>query len=141
MTVLGRGLIFQPALVSLPYTQTRTYNSDTIITLQNILTVQIFHQNYFKKASPPKKKQNKTKKTKQTKQNNNNQKQNKPHTKNKTKTKQNKTKQTNTKKQQPVIHELEFDLYQILAAKADRFILINFYGNAEQQRSRRLNCC
>ena len=27
MTVLGRGLIFQPVLVSLPYTQTCTYNS------------------------------------------------------------------------------------------------------------------
>ena len=42
--VLGRGLIFQPVLASLPYTQTCTYNNDTIITLQNILTLQIFHQ-------------------------------------------------------------------------------------------------
>ena len=40
MTVLGHGLIFQPVLVSPPYTQTCTYNSDTIIALQNILTVQ-----------------------------------------------------------------------------------------------------
>ena len=44
MTVLGRGLIFQPVLASLPYTRTCTYNSDTIKPLQNILTVQIFHQ-------------------------------------------------------------------------------------------------
>ena len=41
MAVLGRGLIFQPVLASLPYTQTCTYNSDNIITLQNILTLQI----------------------------------------------------------------------------------------------------
>ena len=40
MTALGRGLIFQPVLASLPYTQTCTYNSDNIITLQNILTLQ-----------------------------------------------------------------------------------------------------
>ena len=45
MMVLGRGLIFQLVLISLPCTQTNTYNSDTIITLQNMLTVQIFHQN------------------------------------------------------------------------------------------------
>ena len=45
MTVLGRGLILQPVLISLPHTQTSTYNSDTIITLQNILALQIFHQN------------------------------------------------------------------------------------------------
>ena len=32
MTVLGRGLVFQPVLV----TQTSTYNSNNIITLQNI---------------------------------------------------------------------------------------------------------
>ena len=32
MTVLGRGLVFQPVLV----TQTCTYNSNKIITLQNI---------------------------------------------------------------------------------------------------------
>ena len=49
MTVLGRGLIFQPVLASLPYIQTCTYNNDTIITLQNILPLQIFHQNYGKK--------------------------------------------------------------------------------------------
>ena len=40
MTILCRGLIFQPVLASLPYTQTCTYKSDTIITLQNILTLQ-----------------------------------------------------------------------------------------------------
>ena len=32
MTVLGRGLVFQPVLV----TQTCTYNNNNIITLQNI---------------------------------------------------------------------------------------------------------
>ena len=49
MTVLGRSLIFQPVLTSLPYTQTCTYdNNDTIITLQNLLTLQVFHQNYEK---------------------------------------------------------------------------------------------
>ena len=36
-------------LANLPYTQTCTYNNDTILTLQNILTVLIFHQNYFTK--------------------------------------------------------------------------------------------
>ena len=44
MTVLGRGLIFQPVLASLPYTHTihaHNYTDDIIITLQNILTVQI----------------------------------------------------------------------------------------------------
>ena len=35
--VVGRDLIFQPVLTSLPYTQTCTHNSDTIITLQNII--------------------------------------------------------------------------------------------------------
>ena len=49
MTVLGRGLIFQPVLASLPDIQTCTYNNDTMITLQNILTLQIFHQNCYKK--------------------------------------------------------------------------------------------
>ena len=49
MGVLGRGLAFQPVLVSLPYTQTYTYDNDTTITLQNILTLKIFHQNYFLK--------------------------------------------------------------------------------------------
>ena len=58
MTVLGRGLIFQPVLASLPYTQTCTYNSDTIITLQNLLTVQIFGQNNFFNPPPKKKKDN-----------------------------------------------------------------------------------
>ena len=38
--VLGRGLVFQPVLASLPYTQKCTYNSGNIITLQNILTLQ-----------------------------------------------------------------------------------------------------
>ena len=41
MMVLGRGLIFQAVLASLPYTQTGTCYSDTIITLQNILTLQM----------------------------------------------------------------------------------------------------
>ena len=45
MTVLGRGPIFQPVLASLTYTHTCTYNSDAIITLQNILTVQILYYN------------------------------------------------------------------------------------------------
>ena len=60
MTVLGRGLVFQPVLV----TQTCTYNSKNIT-----LTLQIFHQKrkkiFFKKniTTPPppqKKKKNKT---------------------------------------------------------------------------------
>ena len=46
MAVLGRALVFQPVLASLPYTKTYAYDSHTIITLQNILTLQIFHQNY-----------------------------------------------------------------------------------------------
>ena len=55
MTALGRGPIFQPVLASLPYTQTCTYNSDNIITLQHMLTLQIFHiffqiQNKTKKS-------------------------------------------------------------------------------------------
>ena len=49
MIVLGCGLISQLVPISLPYTQTCTDNSDTIITLQKILTVQILHQNYKKK--------------------------------------------------------------------------------------------
>ena len=56
MTVLGRGLVFQPVLV----TQTCTYNSKYIT-----LTLQIFHQkrekNLFQKEHnnpPPKKKKN-----------------------------------------------------------------------------------
>ena len=57
MTVLGRGLVFQPVLV----TQTRTYNSKNMT-----LTLQIFHQKREKKKlfqkehnnppPPPKKK-------------------------------------------------------------------------------------
>ena len=40
-----RGLIFRAVLASLAYTQTCTYNKDTITTLQNIIsTLQIFHQ-------------------------------------------------------------------------------------------------
>ena len=42
MTVLGRGLIFQPVLASLPYTQTCAYNSDTVSTLQNITDITDF---------------------------------------------------------------------------------------------------
>ena len=38
MTVFGRDLIFQPVLASLPYTQIGTYDNDTILTLQDILT-------------------------------------------------------------------------------------------------------
>ena len=49
MAVLGRNLIFQPVIASLSYTQTRAYNNDTILTLQDILTLQIFHQFFFKK--------------------------------------------------------------------------------------------
>ena len=72
MTVLGRGLVFQPVLV----TQTCTYNSKYIT-----LTLQIFHQKrrekkkqnknnlFFKKehnnpSPPPPKKKKKTQKTK-----------------------------------------------------------------------------
>ena len=47
--MLGCGLIFQPVLASLLYTQKCTYNNDTIVTLQNILTLQIFHQHLKKK--------------------------------------------------------------------------------------------
>ena len=73
MTVLGRGLVFQPVLV----TQTCTYNSKYIT-----LTLQIFHQKrrenkkptkttfFFKKnittPPPPPKKKNKQKKNKPT---------------------------------------------------------------------------
>ena len=32
--VLGHGLVFHPVLATLSYTQTRTYNSGNIITLQ-----------------------------------------------------------------------------------------------------------
>ena len=48
MAVLDYGLIFQLVLASPPYTQTCAYNNDIIITLQNILTLQIFHQNIKK---------------------------------------------------------------------------------------------
>ena len=34
MMVLGHGLIFQPVLASLSYTQACTYSKDTIMTLQ-----------------------------------------------------------------------------------------------------------
>ena len=44
MTVLGRGLVFQPVLV----TQTCTYNSKYIT-----LTLQIFHQKRRKTNQPP----------------------------------------------------------------------------------------
>ena len=47
MTVSGRGLIFQPVLASLPYTQKWTYNNDAIVTLWNILPLQISHQFVF----------------------------------------------------------------------------------------------
>ena len=50
MTVLGRGLVFQPVLV----TQTCTYNSNNIITLQNIDITDI-------PSPPPKKKKKKLK--------------------------------------------------------------------------------
>ena len=46
MTVLGRGLVFQPVLV----TQTCTYNSKNIT-----LTLQIFHQKKKKKKKKKKK--------------------------------------------------------------------------------------
>ena len=70
MTVLGRGLVFQPVLV----TQTCTYNSKYIT-----LTLQIFHQKrrkkktnkktFFKKniTTPPPPPQKKKKNNKQTK--------------------------------------------------------------------------
>ena len=48
MTVLGHSLIFQPVPTSVPYTQTCTYNNDTITTLKTILTLHIFH----KKTNP-----------------------------------------------------------------------------------------
>ena len=50
MTVLGRGLVFQPVLV----TQTCTYNSKNIT-----LTLQIFHQKTKKQKQKQKTKQNK----------------------------------------------------------------------------------
>ena len=34
MTVLGHGLIFQPVLTSLPYTQACSYENDTVKTLE-----------------------------------------------------------------------------------------------------------
>ena len=62
MTVLGRGLVFQMILATLPYAQTCTYNSDNIIALQSMLTLQISHQQsfffFFKKKV--KKKNNRT---------------------------------------------------------------------------------
>ena len=46
MTVLGRGLIFQPVLLAC------TYTNDTIITLQGInSTLQIFHQSLHTQKS------------------------------------------------------------------------------------------
>ena len=51
MTVLGHGIIFQPVLASLPYTQTCTYNNGAIVTLQNISTSQIFHKKKLKKRT------------------------------------------------------------------------------------------
>ena len=61
MTVLGRGLIFKPVLASLPYTQTCTFDSDTIIEHFGITD---FPSKLFKTKN--KTKQNKTKtKTKQ----------------------------------------------------------------------------
>ena len=52
MTVLGRGLLFQPVLV----TQTCSYNSNNIITLQNIEITDFSSQkNFFQKniTTPP----------------------------------------------------------------------------------------
>ena len=60
MTVLGRGLIFQPVLV----TQICTYNSKYIT-----LTLQIFHQKRRKKKKTNKTKQTKKQKKKQQPQN------------------------------------------------------------------------
>ena len=48
MTVLGRGLISQTVHASLLCTQRCTYTNDTIIALQNMLPLQISHQNYKK---------------------------------------------------------------------------------------------
>ena len=48
MTVLGRGLVFQPVLV----TQTFTYNSSNVITLQNIYITD-FPSKQFKKKNIP----------------------------------------------------------------------------------------
>ena len=82
MTVLGSGLIFQPVLASLPYTQTCTFDSDTIIEHFGITD---FPSKLFK-----------TKQNKQKNKNNNNKKQNKTNQKtNKTKTKQNKNNNNN----------------------------------------------
>ena len=52
MTVLGRGLVFQPVLV----TQTCTYNSKNIT-----LTLQIFHQKKKRKKKKRKKERKKEK--------------------------------------------------------------------------------
>ena len=52
MTVVGRGLVFQPVLV----TQTRTYNSKNIT-----LTLQIFHPKKEKKKKKKRKKEKKKK--------------------------------------------------------------------------------
>ena len=61
MTVLGRGLVFQPVLV----TQTCTYNSNNIITLQNIHITDFPSKFFFKKnittpSPPPPQKKKKT---------------------------------------------------------------------------------
>ena len=48
MTVLGRGLVFQPVLV----TQTYTYNSNNIITLQNIYITDFPSKHFFLKNIP-----------------------------------------------------------------------------------------
>ena len=53
MTVLGRGLVFQPVLV----TQTCTYNINNIITLQNIditdIPLKIFFERTYQPPPPP----------------------------------------------------------------------------------------
>ena len=61
MAVLGRGLVFKPVLV----TQTCTYNSNNIITLQNI-DITDFHHNNITTTLPPPPKKNKKKNPKPT---------------------------------------------------------------------------
>ena len=52
MTVLGRGLIFQPVRAGLPHTQTGTCDYDTIITLQTIIDITDFTSKlYFKETA------------------------------------------------------------------------------------------
>ena len=50
MTVLGHGLIFQPVIASLPYTQACTCSNDTIITLQKKTSFTDFPSKFTEKS-------------------------------------------------------------------------------------------